>query len=433
MSISNPKKVDKPDVIFPVTDMSPKDIELKLVKARIEMLMSLPFFGTLATRLILVDATDWPDGLCPTAATDGKYLYYNRNFIASLGFGETIFLVAHEVMHCVYDHMDTSRRGDRIPLLWNIANDYVINYDLVKGRVGEKITKVDICYNEDYADMTSEEIYDIIYEKAKKNGGCTGGQTILDTHLDRHPGDDKGSRQGDGGGDLSKGPANFTDEQKKEVAANFRSGVIQAAQSCGAGNMPGNLKRFLDKLLNPQIDWRELLELEIKSLIKSDYDFRTFSKKGWDQGIYLPGMDTDDMVDVCIAIDTSGSISNTMLQDFLSEIKGIMDQYETFKLKIWCFDTEVHNMQSFSSEGEDDITTYELAGFGGTDFTVNWDHMKENDIEPKKFIMFTDGYPFSSWGDEGYCETLFIVHGKKDGSSPVAPFGVTVPYSSKKN
>jgi len=412
----------------PVTNLTTAQIERMLIKARCEMLMDAPFFGNLATRLILRDATDWPSGQIKTAGTDGKYFYYNRDFIAALSESEVEFLVGHEVMHCVYDHMDPDRRGDRIPMLWNIANDYVINYELVQAKIGTKIELIKICYDTKYKDMTSETIYDLLYEDARNNKG-TGGQSLMDTHLDREEGNDPGA--GKGGDDGKNGPARYTEQEKEEIKNNFRNAVIQSAQACGAGNLPGGVRRMLDHLLNPQIDWREMLAMEIKSIVKNDYNFLRFSRKGLEQGIYLPGMDHDETIDVCVAVDTSGSISKDMLRDFLSEVKGIMEQYQEFTLKLWCFDTAIHNPQSFTADTQDDLINYEMGGFGGTTFEVNWEFMKENGIEPKKFIMFTDGYPCQGWGDPHYCDSLFIVHGEKNSSSPVAPFGVTVPYTHK--
>src|SRR6056300_899582 len=111
-------RASKTRIEIPETTLTHEEITDRIIKARIEMLMSAPFFGNLATRLILKDATEW----CPTAATDGKYFYYNRDFISFLSDEELVFLVGHEVLHCVYDHMDASRRGDRNPVLWNIAN-----------------------------------------------------------------------------------------------------------------------------------------------------------------------------------------------------------------------------------------------------------------------------------------------------------------------
>ena len=205
--------------------------------------------------------------------------------------------------------------------------------------------------------------------------------------------------------------------------------MIQSAKAAGAGNLPGGVKRLVDKLLNPQLSWRELLPMQIQSVIKSDYTYMRPSRKGLDAGFYMPGMDREQTIDVAIAIDTSGSISNDMLVDFLSEVHGIMSQYNDFKIHIWCFDTAIHNPVLITADTANDLLTYEIGGGGGTDFDVNFEFMKEQGIVPKKFIMFTDGYPWNSWGDENYCDSLFIVHGGQGDQTPTAPFGITVPYT----
>ena len=151
------------------------------------------------------------------------------------------------------------------------------------------------------------------------------------------------------------------------------------------------------------------------------------SRKGWHTGAILPGMNFMDTIDICIGIDMSGSIGNQQAQDFLGEVKGIMDEYKDYKIKLWCFDTEVYNEEDFSADGGQDLMDYEILGGGGTDFDANWTYMKQHDIQPKKFIMFTDGYPFGSWGDEEYCDTIFVIHSHRD-KNLQAPFGVTTHY-----
>ena len=97
-------------------------------------------------------------------------------------------------------------------------------------------------------------------------------------------------------------------------------------------------------------------------------------------------------------------------------------------MKLWCFDTSVYNEADFDGYNSDEFMSYEIMGGGGTDFDANWEYMKNHDIVPKKFIMFTDGYPCGSWGDENYCDTVFIIHGN---NSIVPPFGEYAYYEFK--
>jgi predicted metal-dependent peptidase len=201
--------------------------------------------------------------------------------------------------------------------------------------------------------------------------------------------------------------------------------VLQSAQAAGAGNIPSGVKRLIKDLTAPVIGWKELLEQQIISTIKSDFTFARPSRKGWHFDAILPGMKPGETIDVCIGVDTSGSIGESDIRAFLTEIKGIMDSYDEYRIHVWSFDTEVYNPQVFTSDNLEDIMAYEPQGGGGTDFDANWRYMKEQGIEPKKFIMFTDGYPFGSWGDELYCETVWIIKGNPNCEPP---FGIWAHY-----
>jgi predicted metal-dependent peptidase len=143
------------------------------------------------------------------------------------------------------------------------------------------------------------------------------------------------------------------------------------------------------------------------------------------QGIVLPGVIKGETISVVVAIDASGSISQADATDFLTEIDGIVSQYDDYNIRVWSFDTQVYNDQTFSLESGENISEYQIKGGGGTSFDVNWMYMKENGIEPKIFVMFTDGYTGDGWGDADYCESIFIV---KHNQSAVAPHGITVTY-----
>jgi predicted metal-dependent peptidase len=182
---------------------------------------------------------------------------------------------------------------------------------------------------------------------------------------------------------------------------------------------------MIKELTEPKMNWRELLRQQIQSTIKTDYSFSRPNRKGWHTGAILPGMKFDETIDIAVSLDMSGSITDEMSMDFITELKGIMDEYKDYNIKLWCFDTKVYNEQDFDGYSGEDILSYEIMGGGGTDFMCNWAYMKDNDIVPKKFIMFTDGYPWDSWGDDNYCDTLFIIHGN---DKIVPPFGSHAYY-----
>ena len=389
----------------------------KLITARIGLLLRHPFFGNLATRLKLVDATEW----CGTLATDGRHFYYNNDFVNKLTPKQAEFGFAHEVLHNVFDHM--GRRDHRDPTLSNIAADYAVNQILKDERIGEVPDWIKIYQDNKYRGMSYEQIYDDLYEKAEKIDIGSLGE-LLDEHLDGEGEGDGDDSDGDDEG-KGKGRPKLTAEEKKQIKDEIKEAMVAAAQAAGAGRVPAGVARMIQAFTEPKMDWRQMLRMNIQSIIKSNFSFSRPNRKSQHCGAILPGMMNEETIDVSVAIDMSGSISDKMAKDFLSEVKGIMDEYVDFKLDLWTFDTSVYGYKQFTGDTADEIMEYSCQGGGGTDFDVNYDFMKEQGIEPKRFIMFTDGYPCGSWGDENYCESLFIVHGN---DSIVAPFGQTAYY-----
>ena len=400
-----------------------KDVLDKVIVARVGLLLRHPFFGNMATRLKIEACDEW----CPTAATDGRHLYFNTQFFNALSNKEIEFVIAHEILHCVFDHL--TRREDRNPMLYNISADYIVNNLLVRDRIGEKPKLIDCFQDFKYDGWTSEEVYDELFKEAEKNGEEFLKQLgeLLDEHLDWEGESENGNEGDNDNRSKKKGPPKYSKEEMRKIKEEIKEGMMSAAQAAGAGNLPGEIKRMITELTEPKMNWREILRQQIQSTIRNDYTFSRPSRKAWHTGAILPGMNFDETIDICIGIDMSGSIGNAQAQDFLGEVKGIMDEYKEYNIKLWCFDTKVYNEQDFTSDGGDSLLDYEIMGGGGTDFDCNWHYMKENDIQPKKFIMFTDGYPWSSWGDEDYCETVFIIHSNHD-KNLQAPFGATAHY-----
>jgi predicted metal-dependent peptidase len=421
---ANKKESDKyKDLLGPTDPKLDRDVREKLITARVGLLLRASFFGNLATRLKLVNADEW----CPTAATDGRNFYYNSRFVDMLKPKEIEFLFGHEVLHCVYDHF--GRRGDRDPQLFNIANDYCVNADLKKHRVGEFITTVPCLYDAKYQDMSSEEIYDILYENAEKIDIGSLIDKLLDEHLDGEGQDGDGEKDENGNPKNGKGRPKLSAEERQKIKDEIKEAVLAAAAaSDGAGNLPAGVKRIIEDMTAPKMNWRELLRMQLESTIKSDYTWMRNSRRGWHMDAVMPGMKLDPMIDIAVSIDASGSMLDRMLKDFLAEVAGIMEQFPNYRIHVLSFDTEVYNPQQFDSENLDDITGYEIQGGGGTDFDCVFRYFKDNEIEPKRHIMFTDGYPNGSWGDEQYCDTVFIMHGT---TSIVPPFGQYAYYEEE--
>jgi predicted metal-dependent peptidase len=421
----NKKEADKfKDLIGPMDPKLDREIREKLITARVGLLLRASFFGNLATRLKLINADEW----CTTAATDGRNFYYNSRFIDMLKPKEVEFLFGHEVLHCVYDHF--GRKGDRDHQLFNIANDFAVNADLKKHRVGEFITSVPCLYDSKYEGMSSEEIYDDLYENAEKIDIGSLIDKMLDEHLDGE-GDADGSEDDENGKKGGKGRPKLSAADRQAIKDEIKEAVLAAAAaSDGAGNLPAGVKRLIQDMTAPKMNWREFLRMQLESTIKSDFTWMRASRRGWHMDAVMPGMKNDEMIDIAISIDASGSMGADMLKDILSETQGIMDSFPAYKLHVVSFDTKVYNPQQFDSENLDNLVDYEIHGGGGTDFDCVFDYFKENDIQPKRHIMFTDGYPFGSWGDENYCDTVFIIHGT---TTVVPPWGQHAYYEESKH
>tara|TARA_E500000081_G_scaffold152697_2_gene185428 strand:- start:240 stop:1547 length:1308 start_codon:yes stop_codon:yes gene_type:complete len=433
MSVEGKKNwAPNPDITESELKVMREDVLDRIIVARVGLLLKHPFFGNMATRLKIQAADDW----CPTAAVDGRNLFFNTQFFNAMDNKEIEFVIAHEILHCVFDHLERRTWQDRNldAMLSNIAQDYIVNNILVRDSIGTKPRIVD-CYQDfKYEDWTSEEVYDDLFEKYDEEQLNALGE-LLDEHIDWTDGDsnDGGSSSKDGkdGGEGKEGKKpTYSKEELKKIRDEIKENMVTAAQSAGAGSVPKGVERMIKELTEPKINWRDLLRQQIQSTIKSDYTFIRPSRKGWHTGAILPGMNFQETIDLCIAIDMSGSIGNDQATDFLSEVKGIMDEYKDYAIKLWCFDTSVYNEEDFTAAEGQDLMSYEILGGGGTDFMCNWTYMKDQGITPKKFIMFTDGYAWDSWGDPDYCDTVFVIHSNHN-KELQAPFGVTAHYEAQ--
>ena len=402
------------NLVGPVDPKIDAQARERLVTARIGLLLRHSFFGNLATRLQLINSDEW----CSTAATDGLKFYYNSRFIMMLKPKEVEFLVGHEVLHVVYDHM--GRRGTRDPQIWNIADDYCVNADLKRHKVGQFITTVPCLYEQKYDGKPAEEVYDDLMKNVQKINIEDLINQMIDDHMDSEEGDSDNDGDGEG---KSKRPK-MSPEERERVRQEVKQAIINAAQSAEAGSLPLGVERLIKQHTNPVMPWRELIQTNLTSAIRTDFSWMRPSRRGWHIDAIMPGMTPGEEIDVVVAIDMSGSISNKQAQAFLGEIGGMMEAFDGYKVHVFCFDTETYNPQDFSSENMDTIDTYEPVGGGGTDFDAIFNYLKEIGNVPKRLIVFTDGYPCGSWGDPDYCDTTWIIHGDKDPNPPFGTFAI---------
>lgn len=383
-------------------------VESRLLKARVQLLMQQSFIGQVLMHLDFVEAEGtW----CRTASTDGKRIYYNRAFIEALRFPELMFLIGHETLHVVLDHV--ARRGDRDPEYWNMAVDYICNFILKKSDVGE-MPKGGL-YDQQYTDdFSSEELYTLLLKQKAPV------KQPLDVHME------EGGTEADG--TVRSGqPKPLTAQERKVVREEMQGVILQAAGGAKPGSLSAGIERMLNRLRQPKISWRQSLFSNVRSVVRADYAYSRLSRRSHINGLVLPGRRTHNRVKVAAWLDGSASTSEAMITDFLSECGGILSSFRDFELTIGTFDTEVYNVKVFTPENRRDIHHYQFKGGGGTAPSCCWDYMKAHKMQPDKVLLFTDGAVGADWGDPTFADTLFIVH-----SNPwiTAPYGRTVHYEN---
>ena len=368
-----------------------QEVSNQLTKARTQLVLDHPFWGIMALRLLLVETPR-----IPTAAVDGKHMFYNPAFIAKLDAPKTKTLVAHEVGHCMWDHI--GRRGDRHPKKWNMAGDYVINAMLVESGF-EPIEGW--LHNTAYDGMSADHIYSLIPDQPDDPNG---------------PGNNPGGA-GDPGGPLD----DIMDGDPGEVETNAMDWKIAATQAANAakqmGKLPAAMERFIDELTTVKVDWRAILRRFVTERSKDDYSWNRPNRRFLSSGIYLPSLYSESMGEIAVVIDTSGSIDQATLNAFGSEIKAIVQSARPIKTHVIYCDSDVNHVDEFSPN--DDLQ-FKMHGGGGTDFRPPFAYVDEKGIKPVCLVYLTDGYgPFPSDAD---FPVLWVCT-----TDVVAPFGETVP------
>lgn len=403
-----------------------------MTAGRFYMMQKFPFFAYLLFNLEVIelgeDNNPWK---LQTAAVDGKRFWYNPKFIQEIyqeGLKESkeianhkvAFLCAHEVMHCALGHL--GRRIDRDPDVWNQAADYAINGMLVNS--GLTMPKIGL-YDKKYDGWSSEAIYDDLMKNPQK----TKGKSTLDVHAGQpgFPGEGDGNGSGQPGDEDGPG-SGLTQEQLDELKDNWDEAMVRAAQSVQAGQIPVGMERLIKNITEPKVKWNEYINAVIQSLVRSDYTWRIPNKRTFANGITLPSLDYDDSIEIGIAIDMSGSISDAEAAVFLGEIKSIMSQFSNFRIHIACFDSALHAPATL--ESEEDLDEYKPKGGGGTTPMAWWNWAMKQDWYENigTVIMFTDGYIGGPehWGpgEEKSPNTIWLVKG----SDNEGPYGTTILY-----
>ena len=371
-----------------------------VTKARAGLILDQPFFGSLALRLELKE-----DPGCGTAWTDGRFIGYDPEFIESLSLDEVKGLLCHEVMHCANQH--TTRRNGRDAGKWDTACDYAIDPLILKvgmtlpmgGHVDSSVT-----------DMSAEKIYTLVPDSDdgdgdEKSGGSGKGPSGQDD-----PGNFGEVRDAKSEDDQAISP-----DQAKKLEQEWKIATAQAAtQAKARGELPGDLERMVKEINDPELDWRELLRRFVDTAAKNDYSWSPPNRRFIHQGLILPSLRSNELGKIAVAIDTSGSISQSDLDKFAGELTGILGEFEAECEVIYC-DSAVQAVEEF---GPWDLPLQLHAkGGGGTDFIPPFKHEDESRELPACFIYMTDGW-CNSFPDEPSYPVLWVLTNDREWKPP---------------
>lgn len=313
----------------------------------------------------------------PTMATDGAKIVWHREFVDQLTVPFLNFVLCHEIIHIILNHVE--RQGQRDPQVWGWAIDFADNAILKKQESSWlKMPDGDLkgLYDQKYGDDRAELIYDDLI----KNKPPQQLKTI-DFHLSGPGGKNKKGKKGLKAAQMS--------EELKEL---WKSRVYAAREHAKRqGSSPAGLEVFLDNLTKPQVNWRTILHNFVNEQSRDDYTWSRPSRMHLHRGLVLPSCYSEEIGTVVVAIDTSGSISTEQLQQFMSEIQAIKNSYPVTVRVIIC-DAAVHGDYTLERYGSFDHKKIKIQGRGGTDFKPVFKYVDDNKIRPTMGIYLTDGY-----------------------------------------
>ena len=339
-----------------------------ITKARARLLLDAPFFGTLALRLTPVAIHDKS---IETGATDGVHLFYNVKWLEKLRELERVGFVAHEVMHVALLHI--LRRNGRDGRRWNIAGDYIINNTLVKENFILPHTEL---IDSQYDNMSTDEVYNLL----PKDLGQTG---ILGVLL---------QGEGDPGGcggvldhpDISgAGAASGALEAEMQVAIQQ---AAEAAKSCG--KFSRNLESLINEVLSPRVDWKNVLARFLRSNNKSDFTWLKPNRRFIAQGLYLPSLYNPCLDEIAVVTDSSGSVSDEELTQFLSETTSILHELNPTAVHFIQCDSEVKDYTVYTREDLPLKVNYK--GRGGTRFAPAIEYVNKHCPQITALVYLTD-------------------------------------------
>ena len=381
--------------------------EERLSKA-VVAIMGHPRYTALAGVLMIGEKTIEDD--IPTACTNGRDVKYGRAFVDGLTDAELRGLVLHEDEgHKLYRHLTTWRwMYDIDPHLANCACDYVINIKIVDDNKDDGFAQLPDggLVDERFRGMDSAQVFNILRKEQEEQQSQDSQDNESEGDGEQSEGGTTGSNnaavgQGTGFDEHDwEGAQSLSDEEQRELARDIDEAIRQGAMA--AGKMGGTGNRDLDELLQPQVDWREVLREFIQNTCAGN-DYSTYARPNrrlMSQGIIMPSGISEQVGELVIAIDTSGSIGQRELTAFLSEVKGVCDTVKPDKLRLLYWGSSVVGDEAYDMHELDNLTkSTKPMGGGGTDVNCVTQYMADEGIKPQACIVLTDGYLYSGWGD----------------------------------
>ncbi len=420
-------------------------LETKLAAARTRLILDKPFLGSLVMHLPLKAAdAKW----CETTATDARHFYYNPAYIARLSLEQTQFVLAHEAMHCALSHF--ARRNHRQRHRWDVACDYAVNMILDDERMAGPDEALQ---NAAYRGLTAEEIYPLLHEDPPER---TQDQHLFDGAAAEDGGegdpdhaDERGGQRGEADSQAEEGGGNAAEPEESDRVADpqseqvrpevlpeappsppmnldeldeqWRGRLAAAAQSARqAGRLSPSLLRLVDHLLAPRLPWRALLARYMMNAARDDYSFQRTSRRDQGHGGALMPRLYSQSVRVVVVLDTSGSIGDEALREFLAEIDALKGQVRAQVILHACDERLAEGGPWHFALWERLELPQGLHGGGGTDFRPVFEWLEADRVEADLLVYFTDAegrFPER----EPACPVVWLVKGK----APV-PFGARI-------
>jgi len=380
-------------------------VETKLAAARMRLLLDKPFLGALVLRLPLKSAGAW----CRTMATDARVIYYNPDWVNELSSAQAQFALAHEALHCGLGHF--ARRGQRVQRKWDIACDFAINPVLLDEGLKPPM---DALVLDVYRGLSAEEIYpclddeledndtldDHVWDSDEAEGGQGGGDS--DPNQVSGSGGNK-SDEGENAGASSQPEQTEQDEppkplsgiEKEQLQQQWQRYMAAAAQRAReTGKLSAALARLCDAAIAAQISWRAVLAQYLSMSGRDDYSWQRPSRRSGDAAVnqaevMWPSLRSHSG-DIYVALDTSGSVSESDMAGFLAELNAIKAASKV-RVTLFACDMQLAPQAPWVYEVWEPLQLpHSISGGGGTSFTPVFDWISQSGQKPDSLIYFTD-------------------------------------------